>query len=319
MQNFTFGRKGTNWFLFAFLLLIGTLPSFGQDCATEGDFPASQEFCYLETIDALDTDGNLVFQTNQEGDNQPIPGDELLTDETTYFIGGEDCAPEDRLPLDVVVDNAPRPINLITNSRSQGFEFTTCASEDFDSEDLASLFEEDTDYEIEVYDSEFGETPYNGVLDPGGSYFVGQVSTGNDCPSLRTAVGFNPNEIEGPSAETTQTFCEEATVADLVAEGTYDDTQAIRWYRSQTANSPLSAGTQLINGVTYFAAQVVNERGSVTPPCETPSGERTPVEVTLGEPTVNSPISIELCTTQILPNPTAEDFSDFFLKSSRKP
>ena len=28
---------------------------------------------------------------------------------------------------------------------------------------------------------------------------------------------------------------------------------------------------------------------------------------------MNSPISIELCTTQILPNPTAEDFRDFFL------
>lgn len=284
MQNFTFGRKGTNWFLFAFVLLIGTLPSFGQeDCPEAGDFPATQDFCYLETIDDLDTDGNPVFQTNREGDNQPIPGDELL-ERTTYFIGGEDCAPENRLPLEVVVDSQLRPINQITESRTQGFEFTTCASENFNAENLASLFqaEENSSYEIEVYESEFGETPYNGVLAPGGSYFVGQVSPNDDeCPSLRTAVGFNPNQIEGPSADAAQTFCEEATVADLNAEGTYDDTQAIRWYRSQTANSPLSEGTELINGVTYFAAQVVNERGSITPPCETPSGERTPVEVTL--------------------------------------
>ncbi|APS37701.1 gliding motility-associated C-terminal domain-containing protein [Salegentibacter sp. T436] len=313
MQNFTFGRKGTNWFLFAFVLLIGTLPSFGQeDCPEAGDFPATQDFCYLETIDDLDTDGNPVFQTNQVGDNQPIPGDELL-EGTTYYIGGEDCAPENRLPLEVNVTSAPRPVNQITESRTQGFEFTTCASEDFDSEDLASLFEADTDYVIEVYESEFGETPYNGVLNPGGSYFVGQVSTGNDCPSLRTAVGFNPNEIEGPDAEATQTFCEEATVADLVAEGTYDDTQAIRWYRSQTANSPISAGTQLINGVTYFAAQVVNERGSVTPPCETPSGERTPVEVTLEEPEIINTVNAEVCVDDIMENPDADDFEGFFL------
>ena len=48
MQNFTFGRKGTNWFLFAFVLLIGTLPSFGQDCPTVSD--SDQEFCYLSTV-----------------------------------------------------------------------------------------------------------------------------------------------------------------------------------------------------------------------------------------------------------------------------
>ncbi|MGY5848996.1 gliding motility-associated C-terminal domain-containing protein [Salegentibacter sp. F14] len=288
MQNFTFGRKGTNWFLFAFVMLIGTLPSFGQ-CPTEGGTDSEQTFCYLETVGDISTDGDAIYQTaDNTNDTQPIPESELLTDGVTYYVGSTsgDCT---RIAVTVTVNSTQRPLNELTNDRTPGFEYTTCASEDFSAADLATIFTADTGYDIEVYDSEFGETPYTGVLDAGGSYFVGQVPiAGEDaendiCPSLRTAVGFNPTPIEGPTADATQTFCESATIADLDASGTYTDTQALRWYRSEFANSPLSTSTELIDGQTYYVGQVVNDRNSPLPPCETPVEDRTAVTVELVE------------------------------------
>ncbi|MBZ9728450.1 gliding motility-associated C-terminal domain-containing protein [Salegentibacter sp. JZCK2] len=290
MQNFTFGRKGTNWFLFAFIMLIGTLPSFGQTCPTTGGTDAEQTFCYLETVGDISTDGDAIYQTaDNENDTQPIPSGEVLSS-GTYWAGSTsgDC---NRIEVAVTVNSEQRPVNNITNSRSPGFEFTSCASEDFNAGDLASLFEADLAYSIEVYDSEFGTTPMNSTdnLQGGESYFVGQVPTAGEdaendvCASLRTAVRFNPITIEGPTATTPQTFCESATVADLEATGTYDNTQAIRWYRSLNANEPLSESTELIDGQTYYAAQVVNDSDSPAPPCETPAADRTAVTVELVE------------------------------------
>ncbi|WP_081208793.1 gliding motility-associated C-terminal domain-containing protein [Salegentibacter sediminis] len=298
MQNFTFGREGTNWFLFAFIMLIGTLPSFGQDCATVTDEdnvePGNQQtLCYLSTVADIQYSGGTdpaIFQTDDSvNDTQPIPDDEILATDT-YYVGStsENC---DRVAVEVTVNSQDRPLNLITNSRVSGFEFTTCASEGFSAGDLEGLFVNDTGYDLEVYESEFGETPYTGPLTAGESYFVGQVytsTTGSGCPSLRTAVRFNPTSIEGPTATSPQALCEGATVADLEATGTYENTQAIRWYRSLNANEPLSENTELINGQTYYAAQVVNDSDSPLPPCETPSGLdsednpfRTPVTVTV--------------------------------------
>ncbi|PKD16485.1 hypothetical protein APR41_09085 [Salegentibacter salinarum] len=320
MQNFTFGRKGTNWFLFAFVLLIGTLPSFGQaDCPDPDNFSFSQTqtVCFTQTVSELNTDGYPVYQTDEnENDTQIIPEDELLVDGEIYYVGGESGQCE-RIAITVTVESVERPLNDVTNNQANGFEITSCTPADFNAEDLAELFDETIGgYNIEVYDSEFGTSPMadGDNLLPGGSYYVAQVPGTNvpGCPSLRTAVGFNPNQIEAPTAATEQSFCEDATVADLEAAGTYDDTQAIRWYRSQNANSPLADNTELINGATYYVGQVVNERGSPLPPCETPSEDRAAVMVTLGEPIENTPISAEVCTSQILPNPTAADFEDFY-------
>ncbi|GGW77504.1 gliding motility-associated C-terminal domain-containing protein [Salegentibacter mishustinae] len=288
MQNFTFGRKGTNWFLFAFLLLIGTLPSFGQNDCPDLDnfsFSQSQTFCLTQTVSELDTDGFPVYQTDDNAnDTQAIPQNELLADGETYFVGGESGQCE-RIAIEVTVNSQQRPQNTITNSIVAGFEFTTCTPANYSAENLANIFVALDDYSIEVYDSEESTTPLTGPLVSGNSYFVAQVPDGsqdsgsNTCPSQRVAVGFNPNQIEAPSAATAQTFCEDATVADLEAEGTYDNTQAIRWYRSQNGNSPLAPSTQLIDGQTYYAGQVVNERGSPLPPCETPAEDRVAVTV----------------------------------------
>ncbi|SDS55043.1 gliding motility-associated C-terminal domain-containing protein [Gramella sp. MAR_2010_147] len=285
MQNFTFGRKGLNWFLFAFILFVGNLASYGQDCATPG---SDQNYCYLETVDDLrysDATNGAVYETaDTENDTDPIDGDELLTNGETYFIGSttEDC---NRVPVTVTVVAADTPMNTVTNDRSD-FTISPCESSGYTAGQLEDLFTADSGYQIEVYDEEFGTTPMadGEPLVAGDSYFVGQVdgdtSDSNDlCPSTRAAVGYDPLESPAPTADANQTYCEGATVADLMASGTEPNTQAIRWYRSRTSNSPLADDVELINGEDYFAAQVVNDRNSPFPPCETSMDERTQIIV----------------------------------------
>ena len=56
-----------------------------------------------------------------------------------------------------------------------------------------------------------------------------------------------------PTGSTTQSFCEAATVANLVATGT-----AIKWYGTATGGSALASTTALVNGTTYYASQTVD-------------------------------------------------------------
>ena len=294
MQNFTLGRKGLNWFLFTFILFVGTLSSFGQDCANvtdENDTATGnqQSFCYLQTVDDISRSGTntAIFETaNTENDTDPIPGDELLTNGVTYYVGSttEDC---NRVAVTVEVTAAQTPQNSITNGRDS-FTISPCESSDYDAEELEALFTADSGYEIEVYNSEFGTTPMpnDDPLIAGESYFVGQVDANTEdsndlCPSTRAAVGFDPTEAPSPIADDNQNFCKGATVADLVANGTEDNTQAIRWYRSRNANTPLADNTLLISGEDYFASQIVNDRNDNFPPCETEMAERTEVIVTI--------------------------------------
>lgn len=56
--------------------------------------------------------------------------------------------------------------------------------------------------------------------------------------------------INIPNGNSTQTFCDNATIADLVVSGTN-----IIWYDSSSLTNPLDSNTQLIHGATYYATQ----------------------------------------------------------------
>ncbi|SFF78817.1 hypothetical protein SAMN04488033_1091, partial [Salegentibacter agarivorans] len=308
MQNFTFGRKGTNWFLFAFVLLIGTLPSFGQDDCPDPDnfsFSETQTVCFTQTVSELNTDGYPVYQTDDNAnDTQAIPQDELLVDGETYFVGGESGQCE-RIAITVTVESELLPENRITNDRSSGFTFSNCTPTNFDEGDLSDLFivDDENNYRIAVYTTEEGSDEFTGELVAGNSYYIAQVPISTiepgNCPSQRVAFGYDPNQIEAPATETSQTLCEGATVADLEAEGTYNNTQAIRWYRSRNATSPLAAGTELISGQVYYVGQVVNDAGRITPPCETPTVDRAAVAVTLEDFDAGEDASTTLCLSEV--------------------
>ena len=97
-------------------------------------------------------------------------------------------------------------------------------------------------------------------------------------------MGYDPQPTPAPIVTTPQTFCEGATIADLEAQGTSPNTQAIRWYRSLTSFQPLPSNTILVDNTTYYASQVINDRNSPLPPCETPADDRVPVAVELTDP-----------------------------------
>jgi gliding motility-associated-like protein len=56
-----------------------------------------------------------------------------------------------------------------------------------------------------------------------------------------------------PTASSTQTFCNSATISNLIVSGTN-----IQWYNSSTGGSALASTTPLVNGTTYYATQTIS-------------------------------------------------------------
>src|SRR5690554_3315232 len=99
----------------------------------------------------------------------------------------------------------------------------------------------------------------------------------NGCESSRTGVQVTVNPIpSAPAAVTPQSFCGSATVADLTATGSN-----LQWYAAATGGLPLSSGTALTNGATYYVSQTVNG-------CES---SRTGVQVTVN-PIPSAPAAV---------------------------
>lgn len=59
--------------------------------------------------------------------------------------------------------------------------------------------------------------------------------------------------LSAPKVAAAQTFCQGATVSNLVATG-----NQIKWYSSAVGGAPLANSTALVNGSTYFASQTLD-------------------------------------------------------------
>jgi len=104
-----------------------------------------------------------------------------------------------------------------------------------------------------------------------GIYYAEQTNITTACKSIsRLQVSVSVDDPLGPIVTATQTFCNSATIADLIATGT-----AVKWYEAPTGGLPLATNTPLINGETYYATQTLN--GTLS--CE--SFPRTPTTVTI--------------------------------------
>ncbi len=106
---------------------------------------------------------------------------------------------------------------------------------------------------------------------------------------------YDPIVAVAPTGDAAQTFCDGATVADLVAQGTSENTTAIRWYSTETSNPNLGDDVVLVDGETYYATQIINNVGSALPPTE--SEERFEVTVTVIPPVnAGDDASTEVCS-----------------------
>ena len=95
-----------------------------------------------------------------------------------------------------------------------------------------------------------------------GTYYVSQ--TLNACEGPRASVEITVNVTDAPTADA-QTFCNSATVADLVAAGT-----DVQWYTTETGATALAIDAMLSTG-TYYISQTLND-------CESP---RAAVDITV--------------------------------------
>ncbi|WP_417886000.1 gliding motility-associated C-terminal domain-containing protein [Zunongwangia sp.] len=283
MQNFTLRLTGMKIFLFSFVLLMGSLSMRGQEdgCPTADGTNSTQEFCYLQRVSDLLTDGNAIYRTNDTNDpnyNNPIPQDELLMD-GVYYAGNSEGTCSERIAINVTVNTSPAPTSGFGPNYSP---YLDSPSDTYTVADLENAMNGTDGYEIVVYSTEFGteELPDNEVLIENQNYFVGEIAE-NECPSQRVAIAYTPTYVIAPSGEATQSFCasETPTVADLEATSTYENFQAFRWYSTENSNPNLDESTVLQDGETYYASQIVNDRDDPNPPTE--SKERFAVTVTV--------------------------------------
>ena len=118
-----------------------------------------------------------------------------------------------------------------------------------------------------------------------GTYYVSQTLYG--CESTRTAVVVSVNPLPASPTASAQTFCNGATVANLVATGT----GTMNWYDAATDGTALTTTASLATG-TYYVSQT-NEDG-----CES---DRTSFEVIINTlptaPTVTTPVNYILGAT----------------------
>ncbi|MFP9098941.1 T9SS type A sorting domain-containing protein [Flavobacterium sp. RHBU_24] len=119
-----------------------------------------------------------------------------------------------------------------------------------------------------------------------GTYYVSQ--TLNGCESTRTAVEVTITTTAAPTA-TAQSFCNSATVADLVATGT-----SIQWYAAATGGTALTASTELATG-TYYVSQTISG-------CES---TRTSVAVTINVTSAPTASAQTFCNSATVANLTA--------------
>ncbi|UAB84665.1 gliding motility-associated C-terminal domain-containing protein [Zunongwangia sp. SCSIO 43204] len=292
MQNFTLRIRGTKLFLLSFVLFMGGLSMYGQsDCPTPTGTLDTQSFCYLQTVDAIVTDGTTIYRS--EDGTTPVPDNELLEDGVTYFVGNADGTCTTRLPVTVTVTSSPAPVTGYGTTFSPALGST---ADSYDVDDLIATLQDDNPGDnLVVFAGQFDETPLAGntELIAENSYFVGIDNGG--CPSERLAMRYDPIVAVAPTGDAAQTFCDGATVADLVAQGTSENTTAIRWYSTETSNPNLGDDVVLVNGETYYATQIINNVGSALPPTE--SEERFEVTVTVIPPVnAGDDASTEVCS-----------------------
>ena len=271
---------------------MGGLSMYGQsDCPTPTGTQDTQSFCYLQTVDAIVTDGTTIYRS--EDGTTPVPDNELLEDGFTYYVGNADGTCTTRLPVTVTVTSSPAPVTGYGTTFSPALGST---ADSYDVDDLIATLQDDNPGQtLIVFQGQFDETPLNGNFEliAEDSYFVGIDNGG--CPSERLAMRYDPIVAVAPTGDAAQTFCDGATVADLVAQGTSENTTAIRWYSTETSNPNLGDDVVLVDGETYYATQIINNVGSALPPTE--SEERFEVTVTVIPPVnAGDDASTEVCS-----------------------
>ena len=201
---------------------------------------SSQIFCNSGTVNDLVASGFAIqWYANATG-GLPLASSISLVNGATYYasqtISG--CESTSRLSVSVSINAPTAPLGGSTQ--------TFCNSATVN--DLVA-----SGSSIQWYASQSGGSPLAPTTNllNNNTYYASQTISGCESTS-RLSVSVSINAPTAPLGASTQTFCNSATVNDLVASGS-----SIQWYASQSGGSPLAPTTNLLNNNTYYASQTI--------------------------------------------------------------
>ncbi|MFZ0490759.1 MAG: hypothetical protein WAM00_10980, partial [Salegentibacter sp.] len=284
MQNFTFGRKGTNWFLFTFVLLIGSLPSFGQ-CPTVADDDTStsgnqQIFCDSQEAEVgalsatADTGSDVAWYTAKTGGNE-IPSTQLLVDGTTYYAGNSSGTCTSREAVTVVIYNQPAILGIkeinrksspLTKQAQPSLSPIGICVADVNNpqvyvKDLRTSADNDPHLTVHWYSSRSGNTELdpNDQLQDNTDYFASVTNDITGCETNRQKTTVLLNSEAAPTGPANQTFCasDNPVLSDIEATG--DN----RYFARATSETELGPNEALVDGKTYYISSVGEDCESV--------------------------------------------------------
>ncbi len=201
----------------------------------------AQQFCYSALISDLVVTGNVIQWYLTPNGGTPLATNFSLSTNTTYYASQTQngCESLTRLPVSVTITNPPVPTGLAT----QSFCYSATIS------DLGV-----SGSNIQWYLTPTAGTPLssNFNLTTNTSYYASQ--TQNGCESLiRLPILVTITNPLAPTGNNQQTFCNSATISDLVATG-----NSIQWYLTPNGGSPLPSNFNLTSNTTYYASQTEN-------------------------------------------------------------
>jgi hypothetical protein len=198
-----------------------------------------QQFCAPATLSDITVNGTAIqWYANATG-GTALPTNTDLVHNVTYYASQtlSSCESYIRLPVTVSLINPNAP----TGQNTQSFCYSATIN------DLVL-----TGNNLQWYLSATGGTalPSNTNLINNTIYYASQ--TQNGCESInRYPVLVTITNPQAPTGTNQQTFCNNASIADLSITG-----NSVQWYLNATGGSPLPNTFNLSNNTTYYASQI---------------------------------------------------------------
>jgi alpha-tubulin suppressor-like RCC1 family protein len=199
-----------------------------------------QKFCQGATIENLAASGTNIKWYDSPFGGIPLASTFELRSNSHYYASQEINSCESLTRLEIITKSL---LASPLGNASQNF----CSKAT-----VANLIAEGAN--IKWYSSAMGGTPLssNAAIVDGAHYYGSQSN--NSCESAtRLDVVATISTSIVPTGNTIQTFCSNATIADLTSTGIN-----LKWYTSKTGGTELASTTTLKNETHYFASQTLN-------------------------------------------------------------
>ncbi len=248
-----YGSSNGNYFLINAdaIVIEGILSTTNTPCTTPVPVATAQTFCSPAVVGDLLATGNDIKWYATASSTNVLTNTTALATGTYYVTQTQNNCESPKKAVEITVNQTAVP----GGAASQAF----C-----NQATIADITVTGTDIKWYASQTSTDILAPTTVLSNGTTYYATQ--TVNGCTSVRKAVAVTINTTAAPAA-VSQTFCNQATVANLTATGT-----ALKWYATATATTALTSTTALTN-TTYYVSQTLNG-------CESP---RTAVQVNINQ------------------------------------